>query len=95
MVAVPEVGGYIPVKTDLGETGEKKTDISIFSLDYRYTSMGIYVLFGIHSGGLSSSIVPQKGSNLALVETHGEAIHSRSEATTEHLDQVLDADTLY
>ena len=37
----------------------------------------------------------QKGSNLALIKADAKAIHSRSEATAKHLEQVLDTNTLH
>lgn len=57
----------------------------------------LYVLdlCDIHSGCLPSSIVAQKGSNLAFIKIDAEAIHSRSGATAERLDQVLDTNTFH
>lgn len=57
--------------------------------------MDIWHLCDIHGGGLPSPVVTQKGSNLALIKADAKAIHSRSEATAEYLEQVLDTDTLH
>lgn len=100
MVAVPEVGGNMPVRMDLKEAHrDSKKGVSHKSISGNncHVMRGLYKqhLRDIHGGSLPSPIVSQKGSNLALIKADAKAIHSWSEAAAENLDQVLDANTLH
>lgn len=89
MVAVPEVGGNIPVNIDLREREDIHVDVCMYACEHSIP------LKRIHGGGFSCSVVSQKGSNLALVEVDAEAVHSRCGGTAEYFDQVLDANSLH
>lgn len=94
MDAVPEVGGNIPVKIDLGEREMSTRQFSTCST-LRLSSCMYCYLCHIHGGGFPGPVVAQKSSDLALVKIDAEAIHCRSEAAAKDLDQVLDTDPLH
>lgn len=92
MVAVPEVGGNIPVKIDLRDTVTERWMCKEEKEEERNSKCSKCLCAGrVHGGGLSGSVVAQKGSNLALVEVDAEAVDGRFVGAAEDLDQVLDA----
>ena len=102
MVAVPEVGGNIPVKIDLGRRDIERTISRVEHFVPWLHKHLVYVflcvrmhLCDIHGGGLPSPILSQKGSNLALIKADAKSIHCWRRVTTEHLDQVLNTNTLH
>lgn len=95
MDAVPEVGGNIPVKIDLGDREMSNRQFSTCSTLRSSSSCMYGYLCHIHGGGFPGPVVAQKSSDLALVKIDAEAIHCRSEAAAKDLDQVQDTDPLH
>lgn len=84
------------------EETEREQSVGWNILSPGYISLLVYLflcvrmhLCDIHGGGLPSPILSQKGSNLALIKADAKSIHCWRRVTTEHLDQVLNTNTLH